>query len=332
MRRLAVYGWSDATPTLLVALRERAGFEAVAIGDERPAALVRARAATGLPGFQHVREMARKADCDAVLVGDGALAAEVAEAAAARGAALLLAGGSAGADVLERAAVAAERHGVELRVLRPWLRSAAATEVVARLEGRTPSLLTIEASGPNAPMHRMRDLIALAARLVGSRVTDLSATQAGDPFEGAPLVAHLRLAEGRVAVLTVRMALRPVLRVLASDENGTLEVRAREQLIEIEEHRATGNASQESRQLPAESPQAWLVAEAGRIAEADATDLTLARSEAATLRAIEHALGGSFAEAVDISPRPFQVLRGGGLSSTRRSDRVTTGISLVPST
>ena len=61
MEQLAVYGWSDATPALLETLREVAGFEAVAVGDERPAALVRARAATGLPGFQHVREMARKA-------------------------------------------------------------------------------------------------------------------------------------------------------------------------------------------------------------------------------------------------------------------------------
>ena len=331
MERLAVYGWSDSTLALLAALRAHAGLEAIAIGDERPAALVRARTATGLPGFQHVREMTRKAEFDALLGGDGALAAEVAEGAAARGATVLLVGATAPAEVLERAAIAAERYGVDLRVIRPWLRSHAVVDVLSRLERREPSLLTIEAAGPSAPMQRMRDLVALTARLIGSRVMDVSATQAGDPFEGAPLVAHLRLAGGHVAVLTARMALRPVLRVLASDENGALEVRARENTIEIEEQRAAGNASLESRELPAESPSDWLTPEAERITLDSSTDLVLARNEAATLRAVESALRDSFAEPVDIAPRPFQVLRGGGLSPTRRGDRATSGIALVPS-
>ena len=49
MKQLAVCGWDEYTAALVDALAERADLRPVAIGDDRPAALVRARAATGLP-------------------------------------------------------------------------------------------------------------------------------------------------------------------------------------------------------------------------------------------------------------------------------------------
>ncbi len=323
-----MYGWNDSTPALLEALREHADLEAVAIGDERPAALVRARSATSLPGFQHVREMARKAEFDRILIGEGSLASEVAESAAARGADLLLVGAVTDADTLERAALAAQRYGVRLDVFRPWLLTDPVTALAARLERRTPALLTMEVSAPRAPLQSLRDLVALSLRLMRTRVLDASATQAGDPFEGAPLTAHLRLASGHVVVLTARMALRPVLRVLASDEDGMLEIRAREDTLDVEEHRAGGEVSRESMHLRQTPAHDWLNSEAQRIAEPTNEDLELAPGEAATLRAIEVALEGAFAERVDVAPRPFQLLRGGAREASPSGPRPT-GISLV---
>lgn len=329
MEQLAVYGWSDATPALLESLREVAGFEAVAVGDERPAALVRARAATGLPGFQHVREMARKATFDAVLLGEGAHAADIAESAAARGANLILLGTLADADVLTRAAQAAQRHGVALTVLRPWLRSGAVAAAIERLAGRPLDMLVLEASGPRIPMQLLRDLVAFATRVLGARIVDVSATQAGEGFEGSPLTAHLRFAGGQVAVLTSRMALHPALRALGSSADGTIEIRAREDYLDTEEHRTGGEAIHERETLPPEVHHEWTRMEVTRLREATPLDLELAAGEGAALHAIETALEGSFAAAVESVPRPFQVLRGGG-RNTGRAVTPNRELSLVP--
>jgi hypothetical protein len=71
MDRLAVYGWTDATAPLLEALCEHPQLKAVAIGDERPAALVRARAATARPVPARARNGAQRR-FDVILVARGA--------------------------------------------------------------------------------------------------------------------------------------------------------------------------------------------------------------------------------------------------------------------
>lgn len=331
MRKLAVYGWSDSTSALLEALREHASLEAVAVGDERPGALIRARTATGLPGFQHVREMARSAAFDTILIGAGSLAADVAEIAAARAADLLLLGAQAEADALARAAVAAARHGVSLAILRPWLHTPAHALIQSRLSAAPPDMLLLEAAEPRPPMRVMRDLIALTTRVLGQRALDVSASETGASIEGAPLTAHLRFAGGHVVLLSARMALAPTFRVLASSASYTLEARTREGATTIEESVAGASAEQVEPPIESVHPLDALRLEVQRVvSQTDiARDAELALVEAAILAAIESALAGAFAEQVELTPRPFQVLRGGRRINGPRGGGTTPVLSLV---
>ncbi|MFN8638368.1 MAG: hypothetical protein U0360_02670 [Dehalococcoidia bacterium] len=326
MRTLAVYGWSDSTPALLEALRTRAELEAVAIGDERPAALARARTATGLAVFQHAREMARSARFDTLLLGAGEHAAEIAEVAAARGADLVAIGALASADVLSRASIAAHRFGVALTVLRPWLRDPALLEVGARLSFEPPALLLIDAAEPRPPMRLLRDLVAVATRVVGAPAIEVSASTLEDD-ESAPLTAHVRYASGRTVMLSARMALAPALRVLASSPERTLEARTISGCTVLEETPARSGV------LPFApvDRRAAVHREAARAvvaAEAE-SDAGFAPAEAALLGAIEHALAGSFAEPVQLAPRPFQLLRGGRSVTGPRAAGAGPALSVV---
>ena len=110
MKRLAVCGWDEQSAALLRAISLRTDLRVVAIGDDRPAALVRARAATGLPCYQHVREMLRAVDYDAVLIGDTADRETLLEIASERGASILLRGAVADGRTL-RAAISSVGSG-----------------------------------------------------------------------------------------------------------------------------------------------------------------------------------------------------------------------------
>jgi hypothetical protein len=92
MERLVVCGWEHDESALLQALREQAQLETVAVGDQYPARLVRARTATRLACYQHTRQMAHDQAFDALLLGAPDSAEEVATTAAVRGADLLLLG------------------------------------------------------------------------------------------------------------------------------------------------------------------------------------------------------------------------------------------------
>ncbi len=331
MRRLAVYGWTDSTAALLEALRDHARLQAVAIGDERPAALVRARSVTGLPGFQHVRQMARSADFDTILLGAGAHVAEVAEIAASRGADLLLLGALAESDALSRASLAAHRYNVSFAIARPWLRSPALQLVESRLSSTPPELFLVEAAEPRAPVRTMRDLIAFTTRVMGARVLEVSATETGDSLEGAPLTAHLRLAGGRVALLSARMALAPTFRALASSADHTLEVRTREGHTSVEESLAGAPSEQLGPAIDSVHQLDLLRLEAARVVDEEQAerDADLAPGEGAILGAIERALAGAFAEQVEVALRPFQVLRGGRLTGSPRGSGDTPALTLV---
>lgn len=331
MRTLGVYGWSDSTLPLLEALHAHADLEAVAIGDERPAALARARTATGLACFQHTREMARSGRFDALLIGAGDHGAEIAEVAAARGAELFVVGALAPADVLSRASIAAHRFGVPLTVLRPWLRDPALLEVAARLESDPPALLLIDAAEPRPPMRLLRDLVALATRIAGTPAVEVSARAIEDD-ETAPLSVHARYAGGRAVMLSARMALAPALRVLASSPERSLEARTAHGVTLLEENGGPFKAS-EPTSFPAIGRHEALRLEAARAAlpaEAE-LDAGFAAAEAGLLAAIEQALAGSFAEPVQVAPRPFQLLRGGRAATARRSSGATPSLSVVSS-
>src|SRR5688500_9209142 len=100
MDQLAVFGWMHSTPALLAALGAGAGLRASAVGEPHPSALARARRALGVPCFHHLHEMARVADFQVALIGPVDDAGELTEAAARRGAALLLDAAAADGETL----------------------------------------------------------------------------------------------------------------------------------------------------------------------------------------------------------------------------------------
>ena len=111
MDTLAVFGWRDGLAGLLCRLERRASLRAVAVGDRHAARLVRARSETGLPCYQHLLEMARATEYDAAYIGASALAGEIADQAASRGADLLVNGDDMDGEAMSAAAAAAVRHG-----------------------------------------------------------------------------------------------------------------------------------------------------------------------------------------------------------------------------
>lgn len=301
--RLVVCGWDAATRDLLRALNDGADLRAAAIGDVHAAQLVRARAATGLPSFQHVREMLRTTEYDAVLLQDAAGAADAAAVAGSRGARLLLTGRRMTAAALGDVGIQAVRHGVSLSVLRPALRSAG-VEFVTTLSHDDaqwwPSTVHLALEGPAPAVELLRDGLALLLRLFPEAPTHVTGSMAGGPYlevdAAGALAAHLRFPNGRLATIVaqssdagmaagsgdpglLRLDLHaPRGRVLCETEQGTSTVTVREEGMEPR------------RQRLSDGDLALL--EGLRIARgpmADATDERLVHLESATLGALESA-------------------------------------------
>lgn len=312
MNRLAVYGWSDDMLPLLQALREEAALEPVAIGDERPAALVRARGATGLACFQHVHEMTRAADFDVVLVGPGAYAADVAEASAVRGADVIVVGAEATASTLARAAEAAARYGVAFGVFRPWLRSAGLSFARARLAAEANSdFLVLNTWDPRAAMGLLRDAVALLTRISGARVVAVAASSTRPSDYPSAVALQLRLDGGLVAAFTAQTADEARVQLHASGSAGALDLESRDGCATV----TVVDASAECERFTLEDTNA-LAAEARRLVEVrtgDHTDLLLAPREASVLAAVEQALEGEIGQRLPEPERPvLRMLRGRG--------------------
>ena len=214
--------------------------------------------------------------------------------------------------MLSAAALAAQRYGVPLTIIRPWLQAPGLALVEDRTAGAPPSLLVLEAAEPRAPIRLLRDLIATATRVLGVRALDVSAVDTGDSLEGAPLTAHLRFSGGHVALLSARLALAPAFRLLASSAERTIELRTHDGASTFEEC-AAASPERLTTELATPHHLDLLRLEALRVGAAGSDrDLDLALGEAALIAAVERALEeGTFAEHVELGPRPFQVLRGG---------------------
>jgi hypothetical protein len=315
MDRLAIYGWTDSTPVLLAALRAAARLEPSAVGDERSAVLVRARAELGIPGFQHVREMARVSEFDAALIGAVGGAADIAEIAAKRGADLLLYGPAADGETLSRAAAAASRYGVALAVLRPWLRTPGLSALTAHLAAAPCDLLLVEAAENRPPMALLRDLVALATRIAGVELRDVAASTAGPATDPAAIAVQIRLAGDRVASITARRGVESTLRLVASNADSAVMLRREDGATVIQAQGASAVAAETLSHEDVDQ----LYVEAKRVPEVRAgggADAVLAAGEGAILATIERVLEHGFAEHLEEHPRPaLRLLRGGGHST-----------------
>jgi hypothetical protein len=118
MDRLAVFGWDDTLPRLLSRLERYAALTPSAVGAEGATQLLQARNATGLACYRHLLPMARSEQYDAALISASAFAGEIANAAAERGADLIVRADGLDAESLSSVASAAVQHGVALSVIR----------------------------------------------------------------------------------------------------------------------------------------------------------------------------------------------------------------------
>ncbi|MSQ36296.1 MAG: hypothetical protein EXR63_04035 [Dehalococcoidia bacterium] len=329
--QILVCGWDDALPPLLRALDREAGLRACAIGDARPAQLIRARQATGAPCYQHVREMLRVAEADVVLAASARSAAGATERAAARAQDLLLFGPAMDGDALAAAATAVARHGAACFVLRPALRSAGfayLVELLAADSGWQPRALEIALAGPAGPEALLRDAVAAATALIPLEPVEAIASFAGASRATASTFAvQLRYYDGRLVTLTARDAAEPRLRVAIDAHAGRAEVRtsAGESDLELA---LTGVDVQH---LLLRDRDLYAL-EARRVASARARradDSASLPAEATTLRAIEAALDSGLTQAVaEFAPRPaLRLLSGRARVATPPSGQ----LHLVPS-
>ena len=305
MQRLAVCGWDDDSPTLLQRLEQRAELRAVAVGARHTAELVRARSSTGLPCFQHVLEMLRVADYEAVLIDCDLHAGEIAELAAQRAATL---------------------HSVALVVLRPALRDrgyAFVTELVAADPRWQPSFVGLELSGDRPAEALLRDAVAAMTRLLPQTPFQLSAAIAGPPDAPEAMVVQIRLPGGTLASLTARVAPVAKLSLAATSPAGSAELSSEggEALVTL----AARGAAPERSRLAIGDPLDQEAVRVAAVRRGEALDALLAPREAATLEAIEAALATGEVQPVhDPTPRAsLRVLQGGGHRVDAPAGRLT---------
>lgn len=235
MNRLAVFGWDDEASRLLAALTEAASFRIAAVGDRSTGALVRARAATGVPCFPHALEMFQHAQVDAALIDGAEGSAQAAHAAARAGAAILLVGSDTdGATVVEAAETALREH-VPFVLLRPRLQHAGLTalaDLAASDAGWRPRYLEVTFVAPDDSTALMSDAVALANRLMSAAPRSVVASTHGGALddgraaEPRAIVAELHYPDGRLASLRTRMGATEQTTLFADCSLGELELRA----------------------------------------------------------------------------------------------------------
>ena len=230
MDRLAISGWTDQAARLLAALQDIASVSVAAIGDRDPAALVRARAATGSPCYQHSLEMLRSARYDTALIALDLGAAQAAETAASAGAAVLLSGACADGTTLVEAAEATMRAHVPLAVLRPRLQEAGIAfllDLAAGDAGWRPRYIEIGLAGPTGAPELARDAVAIAGRMLHATPESAVGFVAGDEeLDYTVLTADLRYADGSLASLRARTAGIDQTTIFAECALGDLDLRS----------------------------------------------------------------------------------------------------------
>lgn len=315
MDRLALCGWTDEAPRLLHALKLRARLEPIAVGDRQAVQLVRARAATGLACYQHVLEMLRSVDLDAVAITSADAAEELAETAAARGADLVLWGDAMSAAALDAAVEAARRHRVALAVLRPRLQSAGLAFLIGLATADAswrPRFMSIDVAGPGPVSAQLRTAVALSARLL----EDLPAAVIGSVVDGSvddgfALAAQLRGRDGTVGTLTARTERAPSVRLVFQAPAGTAELTTAAEGRSTLTLTAHGGTAEQS-ELNDTDLLGREVDRVAAIRRGDAQELLTADRETRILRAAEAALATGAITIIDESTRPELRLLDGG--------------------
>lgn len=319
MHRLAVYGWNEHEARLLNALQHAAPFTLAAVGDVRPSALIRARAATGGPCYQHPIEMFRHSRYDAALLATTAGAAQAAQAAAAAGAAVLLAGDQADGVTVAEAAEAALRARVPFAVLRPRLQQAGLAflmELAAADAGWRPRYLDVSVSSPSDAIEAARDLVALTDRLVQLTPAAVAGTAvAGADEDRTFATAELRYADGRLVSLRTRSAKAERISLFAECALGELELTTDGAQSTIT---MTGRDGQrETSRLTDRDPFVLEAQRATRVLAGEASDALHAPRDGSVLLALEQAMDtGQVTRVEERSSRANLVLMSGRGSAT----------------
>ena len=207
MKRVAVCGWDQQTAALLRAIAQRTDLRPVAIGDDRPAALVRARTATGLPCYQHLREMLRAVDYDAVLIGEAADPEALLQLAAEHRASILLRGDVANARTLRAAADAVSAGAAGLNILRPELNHAGfdlLTGLTTGDAGWEPYLVQIDLSAALGMDVGLNAAAGLIARLQPEPASQVIASAVRDRTD-LPTTASIQVRHGEHALTVLTL-------------------------------------------------------------------------------------------------------------------------------
>ncbi len=315
MNRLAVYGWDEDEPRLLDALQRDARFTLAAIGDRHASALVRARAATGRPCYQHALEMFRTARYDAALLASSEGAMQAAQAAANAGAAVLLLGECADGATIIEASEAALRARVPFALMRPRLQQAGLAFLVnlaASDVGWRPRFLDLTLAAPTGATELSRDAIALANRLMQTTPSSVTGTALGDnEFDGCDTVtAEFRYPEVRLASLRARTSTVERVSLFAECPLGELELRAEDGATTLTMSRRDGR--RETSRLTDGDLFAAEAQRATRVIAGDASDALFAPRDGGVLLALERSiLTGQVALVEEPSSRSHFVLMEG---------------------
>jgi len=253
--RLAVCGWDERAREALGALEATGAFTGAAVGDRLGASLVEARRATGLPCFQHVSEMVRAAEYDAILfAATRATGAQevptAAVVAAARGAHLLvLADGVPGAALLS-AAAAATTHDVPLTLLQPATHDAGIADLRQAVAVDVPVRLDITVEAPVDAAMLLRTAVGYLAEVLEHVDGAVRASAWPHPATTTPEAAlayavDLEAGEGR-STIRVRHAPTTFVRITADSARGAAELHVRDGGPEF---RFTSSASQQGEHL-----------------------------------------------------------------------------------
>jgi len=321
MKRLAVCGWDERSAALLRAISLRSDLRAVAIGDDRPAALVRARTATGLPCYQHLREMLRAVEYDTLLIGDTADREALLEIAAERRASIILRGDAADARTLRAATTAVSTGADGLNVARPELNHAGIDLLTTLTTGEaewTPTFLQIEVNDAAGIDAAICTTMALVARLQPEAATHVVVATLRGPTDVAMTASiQIRHAEQALTVVTVQDRLEEWWRISIQAPAGMAELVNRDGASTLTLEPTNGTAEQS--ELVDDD---LLDVEAVRLADPASrrTDERFAAYEAALLMAVEGSINTGFIAPVrEQSARSnLRVLEGGQLTTSRR--------------
>jgi hypothetical protein len=319
MHRLAVYGWDEHEPRLLNALQHAAHFTLAAVGDTRPSALVRARAATGSPCYQHAIEMFRHVRYDAALLATPAGAVQAAQAAAAGGSAVLLAGDQADGATVVEAAEAALRARVPFAVLRPRLQQAGLAfllNLAASDTGWRPRYLDVTVAAPGDAIETARDLVALANRLMQHTPEAVVGSAIATADEARTFAtAELRYADGRLASLRARGAETERITLFAECPLGELELTTDGVRSTVTMPGPDGR--RETSHLTDRDPFVLEAQRATRVLAGEASDALYAPRDGGVLLALEQAMDtGQATRVEERSSRANLVLLGSRGSAT----------------